>query len=74
MSDFNLHKHFKKQYLNENEEYTKFDVLGDVINVLQKYPKNYEDPFYLEIRDVVKKFNSMKEEKEIETDYEKRRK
>ena len=66
MSDFDLRKHFKKQYLNENEykrdyeEYTKFDVLGDVIDVLKKYPKNYEDPFYLEIRDVVKKFTSMR--------------
>ena len=80
MSDFDLHKFYKKQYLNENEykrdyeEYTKFDVLGDVIDVLSKYPKNYEDPFYLEIRDVVGKFTNMKEEKEFETDYAKRRK
>ena len=87
MSDFDLRKHFKKQYLNErNEEYNKFDVLNDILDVLQKYPKNYEDPFYLEIRDVVKKFTSMKEGKffdgdrefdednEFETDYAKRRK
>ena len=75
MSDFDLRKHFKKQYLNEREEeYNKFDVLNDILDVLQKYPKNYEDPFYLEIRDVVKKFTSMREEKEFETDYSKRRK
>jgi len=87
MSDFDLRKHFKKQYLNEREEeYNKYDVLNDILDVLQKYPKNYEDPFYLEIRDVVKKFTSMKEGKffdgdrefdedsEFETDYAKRRK
>jgi hypothetical protein len=61
MADFDLRKHFKKQYLNErSEEYTKFDVLSNILDVLQKYPKNHEDPFYLEIRDVVKKFTSMR--------------
>jgi hypothetical protein len=65
MSDFDLRKHFKKQYLNERmeiskEEYTKFDVLSDILTVLQNYPKNYDDPFYKEIRDVVKKFTSMR--------------
>ncbi len=87
MSDFDLHKFYKKQYLNEREEeYNKYDVLNDIIDVLQKFPKNYEDDFYLEIRDVVKKFTSMKEGKffdgdrefdedsENETDYAKRRK
>ena len=47
MADFDLRKHFKKQYLNErSEEYTKFDVLSDILTVLQNYPKNYDDPFY----------------------------
>ena len=87
MSDFDLHKFYKKQYLNEREEeYNKYDVLNDIIDVLQKYPKNYDDPFYLEIRDLVGKFTNMKEGKffdgdrefdedsENETDYAKRRK
>ena len=61
MADFDLRKHFKKQYLNErSEEYIKFDVLSDILTVLQNYPKNYDDPFYKEIRDVVKKFTSMR--------------
>ena len=35
MSNFDLHKHFKKQYLNEREEeYNKFDVLNDILDVL----------------------------------------
>ena len=39
MADFDLRKHFKKQYLNErSEEYTKFDVLSDILTVLQNYP------------------------------------
>ena len=61
MADFDLRKHFKKQYLNErSEEYTKFDVLSDILTVLQNYTKNYDDPFYKEIRYVVKKFTSMR--------------
>ena len=73
MSDFDLRKHFKKQYLNENEEYTKYDVLRSLIDLLKAWP-DFEHPYYIDVKNLVDKFNRMNEEKEIETDYEKRRK
>ena len=74
MSDFDLRKHFKKQYLNEREEeYNKYDVLTSLLDLLKAWP-DFKHPYYIDVKNLVDKFTRMKEAKEIETDYEKRRK